>query len=394
MKQRSFDFAILGGGCAGLSLARELSLKKHFQKKIVIIEPRTTYLNDRSWCFWESQDINLQKILEPIIHHSWQQWRFSGENFSHIHSSEGRRYCYIAAEDFYHQALSLIHPNQHIELRQGQTAVKIKHSQEGFLILLEEGSSLHANQVIDTRSTVYRDSHEAQMWQIFYGYEIETSHPIFDDRIVGLMENLTGKSTATQFLYVLPFSKTRALLELTQFSKTLFAPEKLATDLNHYLLDKLGNHHFKILRTESAALPMGLTSLTRSTLPHYHYAGITAGAIRPATGYAFIRIQQWAQNSANRLCHGKSLLPVKQSMPLVKAMDHVFLGILQDTPALGASLFQALAERVSGDSLVRFLMDEAKFKDCYQVIKALPKLRFLLYTLGLNDLFYSYQVKA
>jgi lycopene beta-cyclase len=383
------DLAILGGGCAGLSLARELSLNKSWNRKTLIIEPRKIYLNDRSWCFWEPHEFALKKALEPIIQHSWQQWRFSGADFSLIHSSNGRRYCHVAADDFYKQAVSSIATNENIELRMGQSVKNVEKIKAGYLISLDDGSSLHASQVIDTRTSNYHHSNQAQLWQIFYGYEIETIDDLFDDTTVGLMENLTGHSTSTQFLYVLPFSKRRALFELTQFSKELFAPEKLAYSLNEFLQNTFGKHNFKILRTEYACLPMGLKSEAKSKSSDYYYAGTVAGAIRPATGYAFIRIQQWAHQCARELFEGTRLSKLKQSTPLIRAMDRIFLNVIRDTPALGAVFYQALAECVSGKSLVRFLMDEAKIKDIIQITKALPKFRFLIYSLGLNQFFYQ-----
>ncbi len=388
------DVAILGGGCAGLSLARELSLNTKWQRKTLIIEPRKTYLNDRSWCFWEPTDNALKKALEPIIHHSWQQWRFSGENFSQIHSSQGRRYCHIAADDFYKQAVSAIATNANVELGMGQSVKNVENIKSGYLISLDDGSSFYARQVIDTRIGNYLFSHQARLWQIFYGYEIEITDGLFDDTTVGLMENLTSNVSSTQFLYVLPFSKKRALFELTQFSSELFAPEKLAGLLNDYLLNTIGKDNFRILRTEHACIPMGLKSLAKSKSPQYYYAGTIAGAVRPSTGYAFIRIQQWANQCARELFEGGRLSKVKQSTPLIRSMDRIFLNVMRDTPALGAVFYQALAECVSGKSLVRFLMDEAKSADYFQIIKALPKLRLLVYSLGLNQLFYPRMVNS
>ena len=47
---KEFDYTIIGGGCAGLSLAYELEINnKLSDKTLAIIEPRTEYQRDKTW---------------------------------------------------------------------------------------------------------------------------------------------------------------------------------------------------------------------------------------------------------------------------------------------------------------------------------------------------------
>jgi lycopene beta-cyclase len=50
-----YDLIILGGGCAGLSLARRLSELGEDCPQTVILESRSSYTDDRTWCFWWQQ---------------------------------------------------------------------------------------------------------------------------------------------------------------------------------------------------------------------------------------------------------------------------------------------------------------------------------------------------
>ena len=51
---REFDYVILGGGCAGLSLAYELDINDKIKnKKLAIIEIRDAYQRDKTWSFWK-----------------------------------------------------------------------------------------------------------------------------------------------------------------------------------------------------------------------------------------------------------------------------------------------------------------------------------------------------
>ena len=49
---KEFDYTIVGGGCAGLSLAYELEIHNKFKEKtLAIIEPRLEYKKDKTWSF-------------------------------------------------------------------------------------------------------------------------------------------------------------------------------------------------------------------------------------------------------------------------------------------------------------------------------------------------------
>ena len=51
---KEFDYIIIGGGCAGLSLAYELEIHKKLKNKtLAIIEPREEYKRDKTWSFWK-----------------------------------------------------------------------------------------------------------------------------------------------------------------------------------------------------------------------------------------------------------------------------------------------------------------------------------------------------
>ena len=72
----SVDLAILGGGCAGLSLARDiarLAPQTSGGRRVVVLEPRLRYENDRTWCGWFLAD----ETQDPLVSRRWPAWRFS-----------------------------------------------------------------------------------------------------------------------------------------------------------------------------------------------------------------------------------------------------------------------------------------------------------------------------
>ena len=380
------DLAILGAGCAGLSVAQCLSREPRWLKTTALLEARSAYQHDRSWCFWEPQEPELRRALASLITHRWSNWQFSGQDFSVLQRAAGREYCYVPSDRFYQQALACITSHPRMQLYRGCTVETVTALASGYRVQLSDGTNLIAGEIIDTRPSRYTSSAQATLWQIIYGFEIRSPTPVFNTNRVGLMEELTAAASGTQFGYVLPFSTQHALVEWTAFSAQLLAPESLAPQLQAYLRSNYPEVALQIIRVEQAVLPMGLHCLPhqRCSLPKYQYGGQVAGAIRPATGYAFLRIQRWARKCAAQLSHGFSQPVSIQSGWLTRNMDQLFLAILQHHPEKGAAFFQALSERVAPQVLVRFLSDEASVLDCIQVMRALPGRFFLRHVFACN----------
>ena len=62
---KEFDYVIIGGGCAGLSLAYELEIHEKLRdKSLAIIEPRDEYKRDKTWSFWKVISHNFDDCVK------------------------------------------------------------------------------------------------------------------------------------------------------------------------------------------------------------------------------------------------------------------------------------------------------------------------------------------
>ena len=62
---KEFDYIIIGGGCAGLSLAYELDIHEKLKNKtLAIIEPRKEYKRDKTWSFWKVTPHNFDDCVK------------------------------------------------------------------------------------------------------------------------------------------------------------------------------------------------------------------------------------------------------------------------------------------------------------------------------------------
>ena len=74
---KDFDYIIIGGGCAGLSLAYELEIHKKLENKtLAIIEPRDEYKRDKTWSFWKIISHNFDDCVKK----SWKNFSINIPN--------------------------------------------------------------------------------------------------------------------------------------------------------------------------------------------------------------------------------------------------------------------------------------------------------------------------
>ena len=74
---KEFDYTIIGGGCAGLSLAYELEVyEKLKDKTLAIIEPREDYRRDKTWSFWKVFSHNFDDCVKK----SWNNFTINTPN--------------------------------------------------------------------------------------------------------------------------------------------------------------------------------------------------------------------------------------------------------------------------------------------------------------------------
>ena len=91
-------------------------------------------------------------------------------------------------------------------------------------------------------------------------------------------------------------------------------------------------------------------------------------------GYAFKRIQHWADRCAERILEGRNAHGFLPDNPLLMWMDKVFLRAIANNPAIAPQLFLSLARKVSPESFLRFLTDQPTMRDLFAIVLALPKL--------------------
>ncbi|MGW7192870.1 lycopene cyclase family protein, partial [Streptomyces sp. NPDC054838] len=192
--------------------------------------------------------------------------------------------------------------------------------------------------------------------QHFKGWFVRTPAPAFDPSCAHLMDFRTPQpEPGLSFGYVLPFSRTEALVEYTQFSPNVLPKPAYDRELLAYCRDVLGLRAFTVSGTESGVIPMTDSRYPRSRGRSIVPIGAAGGATRPSTGYTFAAIQRQTRAIDAALRHGRDPAVPRPYRARPLAMDAVLLRALATGRMDGARFFADLFRTVPADRLLRFL---------------------------------------
>ncbi|MBZ2180124.1 MAG: hypothetical protein K7J47_20755 [Acidobacteria bacterium] len=368
------DLIIIGGGCAGLSLAARLSSYGEDAPRTLVVDSRAGYSNDRTWCFWRLPGTLAQELVE----YEWSQFRIAGAGKEVRVDCSATPYCAIPAERFYWNSLAAISGNERIGLVNQAPVHGVVGGGPGRWEVETAAGSYSATNVVDTRPARAPRQGDALLWQSFLGVEVEYEKGSFDARQVTLMDFGGTPGQRMVFTYILPFDARRALVEITEFSPYAVVPGELQPLLRGALDRLVPGREGRVVRTESGVLPMGMLGASPGGVQwgdgrwSYVQAGVAGGGARSCTGYAFQRIQRWAERCALQIReHGSPVGHAKDPVTLA-FLDHLFLRVLRDRPQLAPQLFAQLFGKAATGSVLRFLGDWATAADIVRVVAALP----------------------
>ena len=367
------DIAILGGGCAGLSLAMRLADTGVEGPNVVVLEGRALYAPDRTWCFWDDGNARLR----PLVQHRWSSVAVADHRRRVTVDCRAAPYQMIPAAAFYAAATQAIAKTSRIELAMNETVIAEPQKEDRRWRIETSTGVRYAKQIIDTRPPPRPERESAILWQSFSGHEVTCDAACFDPESATLMDFSSSHKGEIAFLYLLPFSKHRALIEATVFAPKPLGPSELAERLGRLVRQCVGETGFSVLRSEHGILPMGQATPAQNMDATFVRAGVAGGGVRAASGFAFQRIQRWAEDCAAALSAGH---PPRAQTPdrwLLRTMDGLFLRVLRARPDLAPDLFFKLFALKNSGHIIRFMSDCPTLADYAAIVSALPAEPFL-----------------
>lgn len=369
-----YDYIILGGGCAGLSLIMHmLSSSQLSNKRILLIEKEQKNKNDRTWCFWEKGD----GFFENIVHRKWHQAWFHGEDYSSLKSLGPYSYKMIRGLDFYQHCYRSIKESGKVDVLH-DTVESAENIPGGVLVKTstKQISGSFAFNSILKEETNYKPT-DLVLLQHFKGWIIETPAPCFDTGKATLMDFRVQQDEGTTFVYVMPLSPTQALVEYTLFTPSLLKDDQYEEGLRKYVADYLGLVDYSIIEKEFGIIPMTnhQFSIGEGNIINMGTAG---GLTKPSSGYTFRFIQKHVSAIVSALENDSHPL-LKKSLFEKRFMwfDSVLLHILFHKKMTGSRVFTLLFKRNKIKTIFKFLDNETHLLEEFILLNSLPQWPFM-----------------
>jgi len=269
------DYIIVGGGLQGGLIALALrNLQPHSDVTVIERGPRPG--GNHTWSF-HACDLppEAEVFVRPLISAEWSGYVVRFPNYTRRVTTN---YASIRSERLADAVEAC-----GCELRT-ETEAEVLDSRR---VRLDDGTELYARCVIDARGPAAAEQLSETGYQKFLGLEIETERP-WPEPLPTVMDATVPQDDGYRFLYTLPFTPHRVLVEDTYFADGFELDKvKLRQRVSEHI-ESRNVGRWEVMREEAGILPMPwagapVTVPTKGPL----VAGYAGGWFHPATGYSF-----------------------------------------------------------------------------------------------------------
>ena len=368
-----YHYIFTGSGLSALMTVYEMILSGKFNdKSILLIDENPKKSNDRTWCFWDEN-----QLFDEIVSKKWPKATFSNEKFSRILELAPYEYKKIEGVAFYEMVFKKISEHKNIHFLNQKV---VDFSELGnHCVVKTEAENFTCNKVFNSiynPKEVTSQSKYPLIHQHFVGWFIKSKEPVFTPNCATFMDFSVELKNNTRFMYIMPTSTTEALLEYTLFSKNLLSKEEYEIGIQNYIT-KLGISEYEIIEKEAGNIPMTCYPFWKNNTKNIVQIGSAGGWTKASTGYTF----------KNAIKKSKALVQfLKTESDFTKFhkkdkfwfYDLLLLDILNSKNHLGPNIFSAMFKSGSSEVVFKFLDEETTFLEDLQVIWRCPKMPFIV----------------
>lgn len=370
----TYDYIITGGGCAGLSLImRMLSEPGLSNKKILLIEQSEKNLNDRTWCFWEQG----KGFFESVVCKQWNSAWFHAQGYSSLKELGTYRYKMIRGIDFYQHCYQEIKTSPHVTVVH-DTVVTISQDADRARVFTSKGQyecEYVFNSILFDDPLKQKNAHH--LLQHFKGWVIETEEDVFDVNACTLMDFRVSQHHGTTFVYVMPMTKRKALVEYTLFTEKLLDEPQYVEGLKNYIKDYLKDVTYQIHEEEFGIIPMTSAKFPREE-GRKMFIGTAGGQTKASSGFTFMFIQKQSAMIVEQLKKtGKPFYSSTKFNQRYSWFDKVLLNVLIKRRVPGDEVFKKMFQKNPIQRIFRFLDNETNVSEEIRLVSSLPTIPFL-----------------
>lgn len=371
MKQ--YDYIFTGAGLSALMTVYKMAQSGQFRDKtILLLDENAKKTNDRTWCFWTKK----KGIWNNIISKTWDSALFANQDFQRNLDLNPYQYHMVKGLDFYSQVFDVISKEENIHFL-NQKVVAIEES-ETIIMVQTETESFSCHKLFNSIYNAIKAENQAKypvLQQHFIGWFIKSEEAVFNPEQATFMDFSVEQKGNTRFMYVLPTSKTEALVEYTLFSHTLLTKEEYETEIKNYI-QKLGISQYEIIEKEQGSIPMTCYPFWKQNTKNVINIGSAGGWTKASTGYTF-------KNSDKKSSELVAFLQRETNFTKFHKRnkfwfyDLLLLDILDRKNELGSSIFSAMFKKGKPTLIFKFLDEETTLFEDIQVILKCPKKPFI-----------------
>jgi lycopene beta-cyclase len=274
--ERRDPLVIVGGGLAGALAALALS-ERQPDLPILLLEGGDSFGGNHVWSFFDRDlDTGETMLVAPLRPMRWPSHRV---RFKKRSRNLNFGYNSIRSENLDRLVRERLDPAQY---RTGAKVTSLGPRE----VTIDGIEHVPARGVIDARGPMSKMPGLELAWQKFVGIEFEAPRHGLEAPII--MDGTVDQIDGYRFLYSLPFSEDRILVEDTYYSDAPELPVEAIRDrIGQYAKDKgwLG----RSMREETGVLPVLINGDTAEFWPEVDPVprlGVAGGFFHPTTGYS------------------------------------------------------------------------------------------------------------
>ena len=291
----TFDVILVGGGLQNALLALAL-VDADPEVSMAIVEREGALGGNHTWSFHDG-DVSprMAKLLAPAVAHRWPSWRVK---FPNLERTVARGYATMTSSSLAKVMADALARAPNVKLLLGCEAQEVGARS----VTLTDGRMLLGKRVFDARGPG-RGMGRVDAVQKFLGLELalKTPHALTEPL---LMDVTVPQEDGYRFMYLLPLSPTRELVEDTYYSDSpALDLEALRGKVRAYA-EAAGLDVAHVVREEHGVLPLPLTLeevLAAQTDEGPFRAGYGGGWFHPTTGYSLPCAARLAEGVARDL---------------------------------------------------------------------------------------------
>ncbi|MEM6343331.1 MAG: lycopene cyclase family protein [Bacteroidota bacterium] len=349
----TYDWIVAGGGASGISLVNHM-IDSGLKGNILLLEKAKKQSNDRTWCYWSKESLpgltgsdsvwDLGEILTKKNEEKFSMGRIS--------------YRMIRSGGFYRQMYDRFSEHPRVEIRYEKVV-----SMKGY----SDFAEVHTNQGVYRARYVFNSllphspvapNFQWGLKQHFVGTWIETETDTFDPERIRLMDFRVPQGGEVQFVYVLPISPRKALIEYTAFSLNTWKRDRYLAGIKNYLKTYYDLENYTVLEEESGVIPMSRQVFPRISDERVVHIGTAGGMTKASTGYTFHRIQEDSKEIVKNLMETGFPIPDLKATGRFAFYDRLLLWLIEHEPHRVPEVMRQLFSANSADQVFRFLHEK------------------------------------